>query len=104
MRTSVMTASKRCATMPASASRTDPRAEAGGLGGEVRIEHPRTQMRRYAGAIVGDRHIGAVQRGVDARGEPNLARRRLVLQRLLRIDDEVEQHLMQLIRVGEHQR
>ena len=41
---------------------------------------------------------------VEAAGHAYPARRGLVLQRLLRVDDQVEQHLMELVGVGEDRR
>src|SRR5205823_3058748 len=61
-------------------------------------------MRGNAGPVVCDRDADQVSEKVETAGHTYPARRRLVLQRLLRIDDQVEQHLMELVGVGEDER
>ena len=83
---------------------SDARADARGLRREIGLEHPRAKMLRYAGTVVGDLDAHHVGRGVEAAGHPYPARRGTILQRLLRVDDQVEHHLVELVGVGQDQR
>ena len=61
-------------------------------------------MCRYAGTIVGNGDADQLGGRVEAAGHPYAARAWVILQRLLRIDDQIEQHLMELVGIGVDQR
>ena len=82
----------------------DAQADSRRLGGEVRLEYPRPKMRRNAGTVVCDGDADHVAQRVETAGHAYAARSRLVLQGLLRVDDQIEQHLMELIGIGVDQR
>ena len=74
------------------------------LGREERIEDLRLQILGDARAIVvdleNDRFLVGIVPGADDEHAPSVRRE----HRLLRVDDEVEQHLLDLVAVGEHLR
>src|SRR5690606_33312942 len=80
----------------------DSGARACRLRREVRIEDPRADRLGNAGAVVGD--LDSEARSVGFGGNPQAARRLPLLEGLLRIHDQVEKHLMELIRVARHDR
>ncbi len=81
-----------------------PGAQSGGLGGEIRLEHARAKPLRNARTVVGDRDADHAGVRVVTTRHAYPARPRPVLQHLLRVDDQVQQDLMKLVRVGEDPR
>src|SRR3954463_13868645 len=73
-----------------------PRADADRLGGEVGLEDARAQLRWNARPAVGDADPDSLAGRVVARSHADAARSGVILQRMLRVDDEVEQDLMEL--------
>src|SRR5204863_6967664 len=82
----------------------DAKADSRRLGREVRLEYPRPKMCRNAGTVVGNDDANQLRARVETAGHPYVPTSRMVLQRLLRIDDQIEQHLVELIGVGVNQR
>ena len=82
----------------------EPRALADLLRREERIEDFRLQLLRYPGTVVVDLEDDrlALQVVPAADDESAAAVRRE--HRLLGVDDEIQQHLLNLVRIGEHLR
>ena len=76
-------------------------SDADGLGREVGLEDAHPHVGCDPGSVVGDGNPGAAGACIEPRCHPNVARQRTLLQGLLRVDDQIEQHLVQLIGVGE---
>ena len=82
----------------------EARAAADGLGREEGLEDVRQRVLRDAGAVVD--HLGAHRPGVAAHvrvqddAPPGLA----LEHRLLGVQQEIQEHLLELVRVGEHRR
>ena len=83
---------------------SDTRADSCGFGGEIRLEYACAKMLRNAGPVVCDGDADHISKKVETARHTYPTRRKLVLQRLLRIDDQVEQHLLELIGIGEDER
>src|SRR5439155_23702018 len=79
---------------------SNARSDPCGLGGEIWLEYSRAKMCGNAGSVVCDRYTDQVSEEVESAGHTYPARCVLVLQGLLCIDDQVEQHLMDLVGVG----
>ena len=75
-----------------------------GLGREIRLEHPRAQMCRNARPVVCDPDAEHLGKRIETAAHAYSTRCGLVLQRLLGVDDQVEQHLMELVGIGEYER
>src|SRR5438309_5122975 len=86
---------------PETHGQSNASAHSRGLGSEIRLEYPRAKMCRYAGPVVCNLDAAHLSERVETAGHTYPARCRLLLQGLLRVDDQVEQHLMKLIGVGE---
>src|SRR6266568_4230421 len=86
---------------PKAHRQSDARAHPRGLGGEIRLEHPRAKMFRNAGTVVCNGDADDLSEKIETAGHAYPARCGLVLQGLLRVDDQVEQHLMELVSVSE---
>src|SRR5438034_10754322 len=83
---------------------SDSEADSCGLGGEIRLEYSRAKMRGNAGPVVCHRDADHVSEVVETAGHTYPPRSGVVLQGLLRVDDQVEHHLMELVGVGEYER
>jgi len=79
-------------------------SDAGRLGRGERLEHPRAERRGDARAVVRDSERQHAPAGVEATGDADPARRRTILQRLLRVDHQVEHHLVERVGVREYAR
>src|SRR6185503_11363359 len=80
----------------------DARTAAWRLGREVRIEDARTNRRRNTRTVVGDENPHAL--ALPIAGDAKPAWRRLTFHRLLRVDDQVQEHLVQLIGIARDRR
>src|SRR5436190_16455971 len=83
---------------------SNPGADAGGFGGEIRLEYPRAKRFRNAGTVVCHLDADHVIDKIETAGHIYPPRCGLFLQGLLRVDDQVEQYLMELVSVSEDER
>ena len=82
----------------------EPRALADFLGGEERIEDARLHVFRNAWSVVVDLEHDRFRFEVVPAAEHDRAAAVRAEHRLLGVDDQVEQHLLKLVRVGERER